>query len=109
MILAQSSRLVAVKEEETQLIGEEVATPPAPVREPRKMDAAFTALLWTSLKALSQRMTVALASLIDCGLIVTAFVMWLMVIANPTDRQLFAVGGYALFILACLYIRNRRS
>jgi hypothetical protein len=93
--------------EEVTFLGEE---PELPKREPlqisAKAESAFTNLLFTSLKALSQRTVVALASLVDLALIGSAFALWLLIIANPTPLQLTGVAGYAVFVLCSLWMRR---
>ena len=104
-----STRLQAVGEgEEAVLIGEEPAPQPAPAvsRAPAIAQSALTGLLFTSLRALSQRTVVALASLVDLAMIGSAFALWLMVIANPTPLQLAGVAGYAVFVLCTLWMRR---
>lgn len=91
--------------EEVTLIGEEPA-PREPLRVSAKAESALTGLLFTSLKALSQRTVVALASLVDLALIGSAFALWLMVITNPTPPQLIGVAGYAAFILIAIFMRR---
>ena len=108
------SRLTAVREEDAPLLGEE--QPRAPLglgiagnasRETPRAQAALTGLLLTSLRALSQRAFVALASLVDLALIGSAFALWLLVIREPSVLQLTGVGGYAVFILAAIMLRRR--
>ncbi len=102
------TRLQAVGEsEDAVLIGEEPAPPPRePLRVSAKAESALTNLLFTSLKALSQRTVVALASLVDLALIGSAFALWLLVIANPTPPQLIGIAGYAVFILVAIFMRR---
>jgi hypothetical protein len=69
--------------------------------------SALGSLLAMSLKALSQRALVALASLVDLALIASAFVLWFNVMGEPSVLQLFGLGGYAAFILTALYTRHR--
>jgi len=99
-----STRLQAIGEgEDAALIGQD-ELPPQP-RSSATQDA-LTGLLFTSLKALSQRTIVALASLVDLALIGSAFALWLLIIADPTPPQLIGVGGYAVFVLIALYMRR---
>ena|ERR1700728_83601 len=112
MARTSGTRLQAVGEEEIPtLIGEEepapriIAAPVSRETSPRAQ-TALTGLLLTSLRALSQRTIVAIASLVDLALVASAFALWLMVIANPTPLQLGGVGGYAAFILFALYMRR---
>jgi hypothetical protein len=98
------TRLTAISEEAVpELIG---TTEHIPVTEPQR-DSAFTSLLLMSLRALSQRAIVALASLVDFALLASAFALWLMVIAQPTTLQLIAVAGYAVFVLCAIMFRRR--
>jgi hypothetical protein len=69
--------------------------------------SAFASLLAVSLKALSQRALVALASLVDLALIASAFVLWLNVIQQPSVLQLVGIGMYATFILVAIWARSR--
>ena len=68
---------------------------------------ALTGMLMLALKALSQRTIVALGSLVDLALASSVFVMWLMVIAQPSVLQLVGLGGYAFFVLVSLYMRRQ--
>ncbi len=99
------TRLQEVGGEEVTLIGEEPA-PREPLRVSAKAESALTGLLFTSLKALSQRTVVALASLVDLALIGSAFALWLLIISNPTPLQLTGVAGYAVFVLCSLWMRR---
>ena len=104
-----STRLQAIGEgEDATLIGQEENPLPQPPRSTVAQDA-LTGLLLTSLKALSQRTIVALASLVDLALIGSAFALWLLIIANPTPLQLIGVGGYAAFVLIAIYMRRKAS
>ncbi|HEX4861532.1 MAG TPA: hypothetical protein VFV07_09870 [Rhizomicrobium sp.] len=106
MARTTGTRLQAVGDDEATLIGEDVV-PAAPVaRETSRAQAALTSLLFTSLRALSQRTVVALASLVDLALIASAFALWLRIIANPTTPQLIGVAGYAVFVLISLWLRR---
>ena len=101
----QSNRLRPVGEAEPVNLIAPPAPPPAP--SPSRQEQQLLSMLMLSLKALSQRTVVALASLTDAAMIASAFVMWLMVIEQPSTLQLVGVGGYALFILLVLYLRRR--
>jgi hypothetical protein len=101
------SRLQAVGEEDAALIGEDPPPVPNVSRETRRAESALTGLLITSLRALSQRTIVALASLVDLALLGSVFALWLLIIANPTTYQLIGVAGYAVFVLIALYMRHR--
>lgn len=102
------TRLLEVGDDEIPptLIGttQEVPVP----RETSRAQSALTGILITSLKALSQRTIVALASLVDLALIASAFALWLLIIREPTTAQLIGVAGYALFVLVALWMRRVR-
>lgn len=101
------TRLTTVGEEEvTDLLGTEHPKN-APESTSPPAQSALTTLLLTSLRALSQRAVVALASLVDLALIGSAFALWWMIIGQPTPLQLIAVGLYALFIIAAILLRRR--
>jgi hypothetical protein len=63
-------------------------------------------MLMMALRALSQRTVVALASLVDLALAGSVFVLWLLVIAQPTQLQLVGLGMYGAFVLICLWLRR---
>lgn len=98
------SRLVPVGEEEApQLVAAE--PPPAPSR----IDDSATWMLMTALKALSQRAMVALAAIEHLLMAGSVFALWLVVISQPTQFQLVALGMYGIFILALIKIRCGRA
>jgi hypothetical protein len=102
------TRLTAVGEEEVPtLLGATEETPPMEPRSAERAQSALTSLLVTSLRALSQRTIVALASLVDLSLIGSAFALWLMIIGQPSTPQLIGVAGYAVFVLAAIMLRRR--
>jgi hypothetical protein len=78
----------------------------APQPSPAIENAGLQMLLM-GLRALSQRSLVAVASLVDLALLASAFVLWLKIIREPSPVQLAGVGGYAVFILAAIWIRSR--
>lgn len=92
-------------------VGEEEASPA--VAEPstprNQAQANITTLLLLTLKTISQKTLIALSDLADLLLLSSAFALWMMIIAQPTDRQLIAVGGYSLFVLGSLWMRSRRA
>ena len=99
------TRLQAIGEESIpELIGttEAIQPPPAPPR-----DSAWTSLLILSLRALSQRAIVALASLVDLALLASVFVIALLIIRDPTVLQLVLAAGYAMFVTGALLVRRR--
>ena len=95
------SRLIAVNETSAPDDAPEKPSPASPI------ESGLAYLLMTSLKALSQRALVALASMVDLLLIASAFALWFMIIATPDVSQLVGVGMYALFILAAIHLRRR--
>jgi hypothetical protein len=105
--MAQINRLKPVGEDEPL----ELITDPPPPRAappPQGRDIqVLTTMLLTALKALSQRTIVALASLVDLALASSVFVLWVLVIAQPTTLQLIGLGGYAMFVLLALYMRRK--
>lgn len=107
----RGSRLQAVGEEDVlPLIGAmEVPAEASPHQEKNATQEAFTNLLMMSLKALSQRAIVALASLVDLALLASVFALLLMVISEPTTLQLVAVAGYGIFTLCALFMRRRNA
>lgn len=98
-----NTRLQEVGEEEIPLPEPQSRPQPAP----RRIDATLATILLTTLRTLSQRTIIALASLVDLALIGSAFALWVMVIANPTVYQLTGVGMYAVFILLAIWARRR--
>jgi len=65
------------------------------------------ALILKALQVLSQRTIIALASLFDLALCGTVFFLAYGVSADPKILQLWAVGGYAVFVLLVLYSRRK--
>ena len=60
-----------------------------------------------SISALAQRFTIALSNLFAMLAIASVWGLF-MAIPNPTAYQLFALGGYSVFVLVALYIVRRR-
>jgi hypothetical protein len=90
------------------LIGQEPERAPRqhePPPRPR-VESAMTSLLLMSLRALSQRTIVALASLVDLALLSSVFAALLLIIGKPTTPQLVAIAGYAIFVLISVWIRR---
>ena len=105
--MPQTNRLKPVGEDEPlSLITDPPPPRPPPPQQGREVQVLTTMLL-TSLKALSQRTIVALASLVDLALASSVFVLWVLVIAQPTTLQLTGLGGYAVFVLLALYMRRK--
>jgi hypothetical protein len=106
--MAQTNRLKPVGEDEPvpDLIQ---AAPPRSVQPPSQNLDRITGMLMMALRALSQRTVIALASLVDLALAGSVFVLWLLVIAQPTQLQLVGLGMYGAFILICLWLRRSPS
>jgi hypothetical protein len=104
-MMAQTNRLKPVGEDEPvpELIQ---PPPPRPAPQPANV-SALTGMLMIALKALSQRTIVALASLVDLALAGSVFVLWVLVIAEPTTLQLVGLGMYGAFVLSALFMRRR--
>jgi len=100
--LMRSTRLTAVEETDVPEIA--TAAPPQP-----NVSHALASLMFLTMKALSQKSLVALAALTDLAIVSSAFVLWLMVITNPTQAQLVGVGLYGLFVLAVIWWRGRHA
>jgi hypothetical protein len=97
-------------------VAEESEAPPQPNPASVQLDAAAvqrmnaaTQMLFTGLKALSQRAVVAFASLVDLMLIASVFVLALQIIGAPTTPQLIGGAGYSLFILCAIGLRRRHA
>jgi hypothetical protein len=107
--MAQTSRLTTVSEE---FVADrpDVDVPqagPAPAPRPRRVESAIASMLMMTLRTLPAKTVVALAGIADLAMIASAFVLWLLIIANPTLLQLAGVGGYAIFVLIALVARRR--
>lgn len=84
---------------------------PDPEREAKlaERERRATEGLLLAIGALSKRFVIALASLFDLLLIGSVFTLACMVIPQPNPLQLTGVGGYALFVLAAIFLRMRRA
>jgi hypothetical protein len=85
-----------------QVIGEEPQATPPPVNQ-----AAATNMVLLALRALSQRALTAVTNLFTVALVASAWVLWTRILPDPSELQLIAVGGYALFCLLIESIRRR--
>ena len=94
---------------EPALPPQQVAAPPSrsPARDVHDLTGMLIAAKW-ALKVLSQKTIVALASLVDLSLAASVFVMWVLVIAQPSILQLVGLGGYAVFVLLALFMRRNK-
>lgn len=116
--MAITTRLTAVGEEfmpdpvEAQRFdpatGAPAAKPPSGGEgRPPRAESMLASLLLTTLRTLPAKTAIALAGLADLAMIASAFVLWLLVISEPTTLQLIGVGGYAVFVLVALMVRRR--
>lgn len=98
----QRPRFIAVDEE----------TPPAPTAptsEVAQQTAAARALLFTALRALSQRTLTAVTNLFSMFLVsLVALLLW-RILDDPTENRLAGVGGFALFCLLIDIVRRRNK
>jgi hypothetical protein len=69
------------------------APPSSPVEN------AATSVLFTALKALSQRTVIALSQLFVLATALSAFWLWMVTMPQPTILQLVGLGLYAIMIL----------
>lgn len=99
----QGTRLVAVDGNEEQP-GERLGLVAA--SEPRA-ERVLTGILLTTLRTLSQKTVVALASLVDLALLASVFALCLLIVSQPSAAQLIEAAGYAMFVLTSIYIRRR--
>jgi hypothetical protein len=97
----RNTRLVPVGETE------EISETPAPEEKPSVVSHALTSMFLLTMKTLSQKTVIALASLTDLLMIASAFVLWVRILDQPTALQLGGVGMYGIFILITVFVRNR--
>ena len=84
------------------VVGQEPDTPQHTPQE----HAVATKMLIMALTALGQRFVVALASMFTLLTIGSAFFLWMM-IPDPNNKQLIALGMYALLVLSINVIVRR--
>lgn len=86
--------------------------PPAPVAQPPQSepeDHSFaTTILFTALKALSQRTLIAISNLFVLAAAGSAFWLWLVTLPSPSIQQLIGLGLYGLLMLALVHLVLRR-
>lgn len=104
MVGAIGSRLRQVDESE---VIEHEAQPPAPEPQASKLDAAAFAMLFTALKALSQKTVIAFANLYTLLLAASAFYIWVGVVTEPTILKLIGASLYSVFVLALCMVRRK--
>lgn len=106
------SRLAAIGTPEIEEeIGDPLSvagTPPPSHVEPRSraVEQAAMAMLFTAVKALSQRAVIALGNLYALLLAASAFVLWWRVLPAPTVKQLVGLALYGCFVLAVMLARR---
>lgn len=107
--MVQTSRLTAVAEEYVpERPAGELPQGEPQTQQPRRVESAIASMLMMTLRTLPAKTVVALAGIADLSMIASAFVLWLLIIANPTPLQLAGVGGYAIFVLIALVARRRK-
>ena len=93
-----------------QLITEDVpeVAPPATVATPPSdQTQAARQLLFTALRALSQRAMTAITNLFSLFLVTLTFILFGRVLDDPTPYKLGGVGGFAVFCLLIDIVRRR--
>jgi hypothetical protein len=83
------------------------AEPVAQVAQPADESVA-TSILFTALKALSQRTLIALSNLFVLAAAGSAFWLWLVTLPSPSIQQLVGLGLYGLLMLALVHLVLRR-
>lgn len=74
---------------------------------PAHEDAA-TSILFTALRALSQRTLIAISNLFVLAAAGSAFWLWLVTLPAPSIQQLVGLGLYGLLMLALVHLVLRR-
>ena len=64
-------------------------------------------LLFTALRALSQRTITAITNLFSLVLVTLVFILFGRILDDPSPYKLGAVGGFAVFCLALDFLRRR--
>jgi hypothetical protein len=101
----QGTRLLAVDTEDEPRTPLGLSVPRETSSE--RTEHALTGLLLTTLRTLSQKTVVALASLVDLALIGSVFALCLLIVKEPSALQLVEAAGYAVFIGVSLWLRRR--
>lgn len=95
-----------------ELIGDEPqaaeVAPPADAARVQAQTQAAQRLLFTALKALSQRAMTAITNAFSLVLVGLVWLLTARVLDDPTENKLIGVGGFAVFCL-CLDIIRRRT
>lgn len=98
----RNTRLTAVPDSEAS---SEIAPSPAV----SSSSSALVGLFLLTLKTLSQKTIVSLVALADLLIIASGFVVWIRIMAQPTELQLLGAGMYGVFCLAAVFLRNRHA
>lgn len=106
--MAVTTRLATIGEEYVpDHAAPNIMPEPAAPSQPSRAESMMASLLMMTLRTLPAKTAIALAGLADLAMIASAFVLWMLVIANPTPLQLMGIGGYAAFVLVALLVRRR--
>lgn len=76
--------------------------------QPNAIEDAATSILFTALKALSQRTLIAISNLFVLAAAGSAFWLWLVTLPSPSIQQLVGLGLYGLLMLALVHLVLRR-
>lgn len=74
-----------------------------------RVESAATSMLFTSLRALSQRTLIAVANLFVLATAGSAFWLWLTVLPAPSVLQLVGLALYGVLILCLNWLVLRRK
>ena len=85
-----------------------LAQPPAPPSQSAPEEIPGASILFTALKALSQRTLIAISNLFVLAAAGSAFWLWLVTLPSPTVYQLVGLGLYGLLMLALVHLVLRR-
>ena len=108
------SRLAAIGAPEPEEIEDDplaaapASSSPLSATASRAVEKAAMAMLFTAVKALSQRAVVALGNLYALCLAASAFGLWWRALPAPSVRQLVGLTLYGCFVLAMMLVRRRK-
>lgn len=107
--IVRGSRLRQVEESEFIDPQEHAAPAVATEPQPSRLDAAAFAMLFTALKAMSQRTVIAFANLYTLLLAASAFYIWsgVVIVSDPTVLKLIGASLYSVFVLALCWARRK--
>ena len=78
-------------------------------QQPHPADNFAANILFTSLKALSQRAVIAVANLFVLATAISAFWLWYVTMPTPTVLQLIGLSLYGVLILCLNWLVLRRT